>query len=321
MNNFNYKNIEKAHKKIEDKVIKTPLISNDFINNLLNAKIYFKLENLQKTGSFKLRGATYKLSKLTDNQKSNGVVAYSSGNHAQALAYASLQENRNAKIIMPNNAPKIKIENTKKYKADIILYDPLNEIREVIGNDIAKKENRIIIKPYDDYDVMAGQGTAAFEISNELESMSIIPDIYLCCCGGGGLIAGTSTYLKYKYPKIKSYAVEPAGFDDTKKSLQSKEIIRNKSGLKSICDAIITPQPGELTFPINLQNLESGLVVSDEEVKNIIPFLAEHLKIVVEPGGAVAATALITKKINVKNKTVVVMISGGNIDLDMFLNL
>ncbi len=321
MNNFNYKNIEKAHKKIEGKVIKTPLISNDFINNLLNAKIYFKLENLQKTGSFKLRGATYKLSKLTDNQKSNGVVAYSSGNHAQALAYASLQENLNAKIIMPNNAPKIKIENTKKYKADIILYDPLNEIREVIGNDIAKKENRIIIKPYDDYDVMAGQGTAAFEISNELESMSIIPDIYLCCCGGGGLIAGTSTYLNYKYPKIKSYAVEPAGFDDTKKSLQSKEIIRNKSGLKSICDAIITPQPGELTFPINLQNLESGLVVSDEEVKNIIPFLAEHLKIVVEPGGAVAATALITKKINVKNKTVVVMISGGNIDLDMFLNL
>ena len=258
---------------------------------------------------------------MTKDQKSSGIVAYSSGNHAQAVSFASLQENINAKIIMPKNAPKIKIDNTYKYKAEVILYDPEKEVREEIGEEIARKENRTIIKPYDDYDIIAGQGTAGYEISKDLENLSITPDIYLCCCGGGGLIAGTSTYLKYKYPNIYSFAVEPFGFEDTKKSFESKRIIANKSGYSSICDAIITPQPGELTFPINLKNLKGGLVVTDDEVRKAIKILAEHLKIVVEPGGAVAAAAALTKKIDLKNKTVVVMISGGNIDLNMFNSL
>jgi len=321
MSDFNYLNIEDAYQRIQQKIIKTPFITNDYINQKLEAKVYFKLENLQKTGSFKIRGATHKISKLTSKQKSNGLVAYSSGNHAQAVAFASLQENINAKIIMPNNAPKIKIENTKKYQAEVILYDPDTQIREVIGDEIAKNENRTIIKPYDDYDVIAGQGTAGYEIFQDLYALSLAPDLYLCCCGGGGLIAGTSTYLKHKYPKLKSFAVEPLGFDDTKKSLNRKSILSNQSGYNSICDAIITPQPGEITFPINLENLEDGLVVDDEEVKQSIKILAEHLKIVAEPGGAVAATAVLTNKIDIKNKTVVVMISGGNIDMDMFRNL
>ena len=151
--------------------------------------------------------------------------------------------------------------------------------------------------------------------------INVDPDIYLCCCGGGGLIAGTSTYLKDKFKDIKSFSVEPFGFDDTKKSLNSGKILSNEKGHKSICDAIITPQPGNLTFPINLKNLEDGLVVNDDQVKNSIKILAEHLKIVVEPGGAVAATAALTEKIDLKNKTVVVMISGGNIDLEMFRSL
>jgi threonine dehydratase len=145
--------------------------------------------------------------------------------------------------------------------------------------------------------------------------------MYLCCCGGGGLVAGTSTYLKYKYPNLTSYAVEPYGFDDTKISLFNKKITANKPGFQSICDAIITPQPGQLTFPINLKTLSGGIVVEDQEVKNSIKILAEHLKIVVEPGGAVAATAALSKKIDLKNKIVVVMISGGNIDLDIFRSL
>jgi len=321
MSDFNYLNIQKAYEIIKQAVDKTPLITNDYINNLLDAKVYFKLENLQKTGSFKLRGATNKISQLSKENKLRGLVAYSSGNHAQAVAYASLQENISAKIIMPNNAPKIKIENTKKYKAEVILYDPQKEIREEIGKEIEKKENRILIKPYDDYDIIAGQGTAGYEISQDLANLSITPDIYLCCCGGGGLIAGTSTYLKYKYPNIKSFAVEPYGFEDTKISLINKKIISNKPGFSSICDAIITPQPGQLTFPINIKTLSGGIVVKDDEVKNSIKILAEHLKIIVEPGGAVAATAALTKKINLKNKTVVVMISGGNIDLDRFSSL
>ncbi len=321
MSDFNYLNIQKAYEIIKHAVDKTPLITNDYINHLLDAKVYFKLENLQKTGSFKLRGATNKISQLSKEHKLRGFVAYSSGNHAQAVAYASLQENISAKIIMPNNAPKIKIENTKKYKAEVILYDPQKEIREEIGKEIEKKENRILIKPYDDYDIIAGQGTAGYEISQDLANLSITPDIYLCCCGGGGLIAGTSTYLKYKYPNIKSFAVEPYGFEDTKISLINKKIISNKPGFSSICDAIITPQPGQLTFPINIKTLSGGIVVEDDEVKNSIKILAEHLKIIVEPGGAVAATAALTKKINLKNKTVVVMISGGNIDLDRFSGL
>ena len=321
MSDFNYLNIHKAYEIIKHAVDKTPLITNDYINQLLDAKVYFKLENLQKTGSFKLRGATNKISQLSKEHKLRGLVAYSSGNHAQAVAYASLQENISAKIIMPNNAPKIKIENTKKYKAEVILYDPQKEIREEIGKEIEKKENRILIKPYDDYDIIAGQGTAGYEISQDLANLSITPDIYLCCCGGGGLIAGTSTYLKYKYPNIKSFAVEPYGFEDTKISLINKKIISNKPGFSSICDAIITPQPGQLTFPINLKTLSGGIVVEDDEVKNSIKILAEHLKIIVEPGGAVAATAALTKKIDLKNKIVVVMISGGNIDLDRFSSL
>jgi threonine dehydratase len=319
--NFSFKNIDVAYSQIKNQIIQTPLISNDYINKKLSSKIFFKFENLQKTGSFKFRGASYKISQLTNEQKKNGVVAYSSGNHAQAVAYASLQQNITCKIIMPKNAPKIKIENTKKYKAEVILFDPMTEIRENIGEKISIEENRTLIRPYDDFDIIAGQGTAAKEISDELIKSSITPDIYLCCCGGGGLIAGTSTYLKYKYPNIRSYAVEPFGFDDTKKSLIKKKIISNEVGLTSICDAIITPQPGKLTFPINLHNLFGGIVVSDEEVKKSIKFLAEHLKIIVEPGGAVAATAALTNKIDITKKTVIVMISGGNIDLEMFSNL
>ena len=319
--NFDFKKIEIAYKKIKDSITKTPLVSNDYINNLLDAEVYFKLENLQNTGSFKLRGATHKISSLSSDVINNGVVAYSSGNHAQAVAYAALQKNISAKIIMPKNAPKIKIENTKEYGADVILYDTFFESREQIGNDIKEKENRSLIKPYDDIDIIAGQGTAGLEIAEDLKKLSITPDTYLCCCGGGGLIAGTSTYLKHEFPNMKSYSVEPNGFDDTKISLENKKITANYSNTKSICDALLAPKPGDITFPINLRHLDGGISVSDEEVKKTIILLSEHLKIIVEPGGAVAAAALLNKKINIKNKKVVVMISGGNIDLELFRSL
>ena len=318
---INFKDIEIAYKKIKDLITKTPLVTNDYINNLLDAEVYFKLENLQNTGSFKLRGATHKILTLSRDIIDNGVVAYSSGNHAQAVAYAAMQKNISAKIIMPKNAPKIKIESTKEYGAEVILYDAFFESREQIGNDIKEKENRSLIKPYDDIDIIAGQGTAGIEIVEDLKKLSVTPDIYLCCCGGGGLIAGTSTYLKHEFPSLKSYSIEPEGFDDTKISLENKKIIKNLSNTESICDALLAPMPGDITFPINLKNLQGGISVSDEEVKKTIIFLSEHLKIVVEPGGAVAVAALLNKKINVKNKKIVVMISGGNIDLDLFSSL
>ena len=319
--NITFKDIEIAYDKISNSIIKTPLVSNDFINNFLDTQVYFKLENLQNTGSFKLRGATHKISTLSDNIINNGVVAYSSGNHAQAVAYAAKKKNISAKIIMPKDAPKIKIENTKGYGAEVILYDTFFENREEIGKEIKNKENRSLIKPYDDIDIIAGQGTAGIEISEDLDSLEIVPDIYLCCCGGGGLVAGTSTYLNYKYPNLKSYSVEPKGFDDTKKSLENKKITENQPNMKSICDALLAPRPGDITFPINLKNLEAGISVTDEEVKKTIILLSEHLKIVVEPGGAVAAAALLNKKLDIKKKKVVVMISGGNIDLELFKSL
>ncbi len=319
--NFNYKTINEAYKKIKELIVKTPLVTNDYINELVKAEVYFKLENLQITGSFKLRGATHKISILRNEINNSGVVAYSSGNHAQAVAYAARQQNISAKIIMPKNAPKIKIQNTINYGANIILYDSFFESREKIANDIKEKEKRFLIKPYDDYDIIAGQGTVGIEISEQLKKLSIKPDVYLCCCGGGGLIAGTSTYLLHEFPNIKSYSVEPMGFDDTKISLENKKLLANQSNSKSICDALLAPMPGNITFPINLKNLEGGISVSDIEVKKTIILLSEHLKIVVEPGGAVAAAALLFNKINIKNKKVVVMISGGNIDLELFKSL
>ena len=265
-----------------------------------------------------MRGATHKIKKLTESEQNNGIIAYSSGNHGQAVAYASMLRNINAKIVMPLSAPKIKIDNTKKYGAEIIFYDPLKEAREKVGEAIASNENRKLIKPYDDYDIIAGQGTAAKEIVDDLNEFKITPDIYICCCGGGGLTAGTTTYIKSMYPNISAFCVEPEDFDDTKKSLESGEKIRNTEDSQSICDALLAPEPGELTFEINKALLDGGITVTDEEVKRTIIFLAEHLKTICEPGGAVAAAAIINKKIDIKNKNVVIMISGGNIDPEMF---
>ena len=203
MTNFNISQIDEAYRRIQSFIVKTPLIYSEYLNNITRAKVFFKLENLQRTGSFKLRGATNKIIQLTIEEKKRGVVAYSSGNHAQAVAYASKLLGINAKIVMPKNAPIIKINNTKKYGAEIVLYDPLSENREKIGEEIANIEKRILIKPYDDENIIAGQGTSGKEIVEELINLGEKPDLYLCCCGGGGLIAGTSTYMKHKFKDIK----------------------------------------------------------------------------------------------------------------------
>ena len=313
-----FKAIDEAYKRIKDQVLRTPLVTSEYFNNLLNAQVYFKLENLQWTGSFKLRGAMNKIMQLNVDQRKNGVVAYSSGNHAQAVAYASTLNGISSIIIMPKNAPLIKINNTKKYGAKVILYDPLVESREKIANKMSEDQGRTLIKPYEDLDIIAGQGTSGKEIVEEMRRLKLSPDLYLCCCGGGGLIAGTSTYLKYEFPNINCYAVEPEEFNDTKISLERKKIIPVIKGSQSICDALLAPQPGDLTFSINKKILRGGLSVSDNEVKNTIIQLAENLKIVVEPGGAVAASALLSDKLEIKNKIVIVMVSGGNIDNALF---
>ena len=315
------KDINKAHQRIRSQILKTPLISNESINKLTNARVFFKLENLQYTGSFKLRGASNVISQLTKHEKSKGVVAYSSGNHAQAVSYASNLRKINSKIIMPKDAPLIKINNTRKFGAEIIFFDRSNESREEIAKEIAMIEKRTIIKPYDDIQTIAGQGTAGKEITEDLKKINIKPDIFLCCCGGGGLIAGTSVYLKKNFPDVKIYSVEPENFNDTQLSLLKNRIIENKINAKSICDALLAPKPGKITFSINRKLLTGGLSVSEAQVKNTIIQLAEKLKIVVEPGGAVAAAALLNKKLEFEDKNIVVLISGGNIDYSFFSNI
>jgi len=318
MSDFDFNAIDEAYKRINSQVLRTPLVISEYINNLLNAQVYFKLENLQWTGSFKLRGAMNKIMQLNLDQRKKGVVAYSSGNHAQAVAYASNLNRISSIIIMPKNAPLIKINNTKKYGAKVILYDPLIESREEIANKISEEQGRTLIKPYEDLDIIAGQGTSGKEIVEDMIKLKLSPDLYLCCCGGGGLIAGTSTYLKYKFPNVDCYSVEPEEFNDTQISLEKNKITSVAEGSQSICDALLAPQPGGITFSINKEILKGGLSVSDNEVKNTIIQLAENLKIVVEPGGAVAASALLNKRLEIRNKTVIVMVSGGNIDNELF---
>ena len=322
MNFLTINEIDKAYNRIKHIILKTPLISSESINKITKANIFFKLENLQLTGSFKIRGALNKILQLSKEQKQNGVIAYSSGNHGQAVSYIANMLNINSTIVMPKNAPQIKIENTKKYGAKVILYNPKeNKTREEIGKDIATKENKTIIKPYDDLDIIAGQGSVGKEISEEISNKKIIPDMYLCCCGGGGLISGSSTYLKNKFPNMQIFSVEPENFNDTQLSIEGDKIVSNSKSALSICDALLANQPGEITFPINNSLLSGGLCVSDREVKNTIIKLAEHLKIVAEPGGAVAAAALLNNKLEIAGKNIIVIISGGNIDHNLFTSL
>ena len=318
MSDFDFNTIDEAYKRINGQVLRTPLVTSGYINNLLNAQVYFKLENLQWTGSFKLRGAMNKIMQLNKDQRKKGVVAYSSGNHAQAVAYASSINGISSIVIMPKNAPLIKINNTKKYGAKVILYDPFIESREEMANKISENQGRTLIKPYEDLDIIAGQGTSGKEIAEDMIKLKLSPDLYLCCCGGGGLVAGTSTYLKYQFSNIDCYAVEPEEFNDTQISLERKKIVPVIKGSQSICDALLAPQPGDITFSINKKILRGGLSVSDKEVKNTVIQLAENLKIVAEPGGAVAASAILNNKLEIKDKTVIVMVSGGNIDNKLF---
>lgn len=318
MSLLNIDKIDDAHEKLSKYITKTPLVTNETINSLVDAKVYFKLENLQYTGSFKIRGATYKISLLSDDERKKGIVAYSSGNHGQAVACASFIQNIKATIVMPDNAPKIKINKTKSFGANIFFYNSKSEDRQIIAKDISIKKALTLVPPYDDIDIITGQGTVGKEISEQLNSKNIIPEIYLCCVGGGGLISGSSYYLKKNFPNLECYSVEPEDFNDTLLSLKKNSIVTNKKTSESICDSLVVARPGKITFKINQSILKKGLVVSDGEVKKTIKTLYENLKVVVEPGGAVAAAALLSKKIEVKNKTVVAVLSGGNIDSEFF---
>ncbi len=312
----NYKEIEQSYKRISQYSVETPLLSSTLLNKKFNSKIFVKAENLQKIGAFKFRGAINSILKLEHDQKN--VLAWSSGNHAQAVASACYLTNRKATIIMPEDSPVAKFNGTKSWGADIVTYNRYKESREEIGKDLARKLNAIIIPPFDHVDVINGQGTAGYEILKECSIKNINPDLILCCCGGGGLIAGISTAIKEKIPRVPIYAVEPENFNDTKLSLDKGEITEVDINKKSICDALLANKPGELTFSINRENLSGALLVSDLEALKAMNYAFNYLKIVLEPGGAVALASALFNKIDITNKNVIVVASGGNVDAEIF---
>ena len=316
--NVTFNSILEASKRLEGKIVRTPILQSKYINEKLESNIFLKAENLQTIGAFKFRGAMNSMLQIPSDIKK--VVAWSSGNHAQAVAAASKITGRQATIVMPEDSPKAKLNGTAFWGATIIKYDRNKENREEIGKKIAKDINAKIIPPFDDEKVIIGQGTAGIECIEQLNEINVTPDIVLCCCGGGGLIAGISTAIKEKFQNAKIYSVEPENFDDTKKSLKQNSIIPNSMKHNSICDALLADKPGKITFEINKLNLTSGLSVSDREALIAMNTAFKYLKIVLEPGGAVALAAAIFKKIDIRDKNVLVIASGGNVDKDIFEN-
>ncbi|HEU4485809.1 MAG TPA: threonine/serine dehydratase [Povalibacter sp.] len=304
-----------AARRLAQQAIVTPAISNPVLNERIGATVVIKAETLQVGGAFKFRGAYNRLSQLDAEQRSRGVVAWSSGNHAQGVAAAAKRVGTRAVIVMPDDTPSIKIENTQRFGAGIVRYDRYSQDREQIGRDLAREMNAIVVPPYDDPHIIAGQGTTALELAAQTRALlNRDLDVLMAPCGGGGLVAGCALALSAVSPSTAIYAVEPAGFDDTARSLQSGQRESNAPGARTICDALMPPRPGELTFPINREHLRGGLVVSDNEVLDAIAFAWRELKLVVEPGGCVALAALLHGKLDVRGKTVGIVLSGGNVE-------
>lgn len=297
----------------------TPALTNERLNERTGATVVLKAETLQIGGAFKFRGAYNRLSQLDAQQRSRGVVAWSSGNHAQGVAAAALRLNIKAAIVIPADAPAIKVENTRRLGAEIIAYDRRTQDREKIGRELARERGATLVPSYDDPHIIAGQGTVALELAAQTRALlNRDLDILLTPCGGGGLIAGCSLAMAAVSPATQLYSVEPATFDDTMRSLQSGQRQGNPADATSICDALLSPTPGELTWPINRQRLAGGLSVTDEQVLDAMAFAWRELKLVVEPGGAVALAAILYGDFDCRGKTVGIVLSGGNVDPELY---
>jgi threonine dehydratase len=310
--------VRAAAHRIDGQAVRTPLLENARLNERVGGRVLIKPECLQHSGSFKFRGAYNRLSQLDEAARRAGVVAWSSGNHAQGVADAARRLGIAATIVMPADAPAIKTANTRSLGATIVPYDRRHESREAIATALAEERGAVLVPSFDDPDIIAGQGTVGLEIAEQARAQEAVPDAVLVCCGGGGLIAGTATALADALPGTRVYSVEPAGFDDTARSLTAGEPLINAPEATSICDALLAPSPGSLTFPINRRLLAGGLVVTDDEVRGAMRFAFEALKLVVEPGGAVALAALLAGRIEAKDRTTAVVLSGGNVDPELF---
>jgi threonine dehydratase len=302
-----------AHARVRPHIVHTPLLRNAVLDKAVGRTILIKPECLQRTGSFKLRGATNALRRLAERGERRAVVAYSSGNHAQGVACAAAALGVPATIVMPADAPAIKRELTAFWGAVIVPYDRKTENREAIAAAIVAQTGAALIPPYEHADVIAGQGTAALEVAADAAALGLAVDAMIVCTGGGGFLAGCALGMQAASPGTKMYAAEPAGWDDTARSLASGERLGNDGHGSGFCDAILTPIPGVLTFSINRRLVTSGLTATDDEVRAAQAFAARHLKLVVEPGGAVALAAVLAGRAPAGD-VVAITLSGGNVD-------
>lgn len=313
--------IDAAARVIAPYAIRTPLLCFPVLNERVGAKVFLKPEMLQRTGSFKFRGAFNKVFSIPPDKRAGGVVAFSSGNHAQGVAAAAKILDMQATIVMPADAPLSKRERTKSYGAEVVLYDRDRDDREAISRGIAEKRSATLVRPYDDPFVIAGQGTAGREIAEDMASLGLSPDIVVAPASGGGLIAGVATAVKARYPLAEIVVAEPEAFDDHGISLTSGHREPHPPAGRTICDALMALIPGEMTFAINSKLLARGVTASDAEVGAAVAFAYRELKLVVEPGGAVGLAALLAGRLEVAGKNVVIVLSGGNVDADLFAEL
>ena len=297
----------------------TPLLESPFLNALAGRRVLVKAECLQRTGSFKFRGGWSAVSALPEAALERGVIAYSSGNHAQGVAHAAELLGVPAVIVMPEDAPALKLANTRAHGAEVVLYDrPGGESREEIGGRIAAERGLTLIRPFDEPMVMAGQGTCGLEIAEQAREAGVEKADVLVCCGGGGFSSGIALALEAEAPGVRVRTCEPAGFDDWARSLAAGERLANPTETGSICDALLSPSPGELTFPVIQRLGGPGLVVTDEEALRAMGQAFLRLKIVAEPGGAVALAAALYRGDQIAGDAVICTVSGGNVDPEMF---
>ena len=313
--------LEAAAARLAGVAVRTPLLEAPLLNRELGFRLLVKAEPLQRTGSFKFRGAYNAIAQLDAAQRKAGVVAYSSGNHAQGVAAAASLLEVPATIVMPSDAPRIKLDNTRAWGAQVVLYDRIAEDREAIGERIARDSGAGLVRPYDDARVIAGQATVGLEIAEQAREAAVEPAVVIAPCSGGGLMSGIAFALAGAWPDAQLWTAEPEGFDDTARSLAAGHRVEAESGASSICDALLSPTPGELTFPILSGLGVRGASVSDDSVKRAMAAAFRHFKLVVEPGGAAALAAILEGGPDIAGGAVICVCSGGNADPGLFADV
>jgi threonine dehydratase len=316
-----FADVEDAAQRIKGVAVHTPLLRFEVLDRIVGAPVWIKPETLQRTGSFKIRGAWNRISRIPEADRPRGVVAFSSGNHAQGVAESAKLLGMKATIVMPSDAPRAKIESTKKRGADVRLYDRLNESREAIAADLVKASNATIVRPFDDAWIMAGQGTAGLEAARDAAAQGVAFGSLICNASGGGLLAGVALAFEELSPSTEVYVAEPEGHDDLIRSLAARKIVSNAPGIRSIADALMSPEPGLLTFEIHKRRVKGGFTASNDQLKDAMSFAFHNLKLVVEPGGANALAVLLNNRSHFASRgPVLIILSGGNVDAELFLN-